>query len=71
MADAETSPSIEDLEVDGDEADAVRGGMTQKQRQAEVTRLEHHGWKMVSCEPQGDVFVNPKTHETKIVPYVH
>ncbi len=71
MADAEKSPAIEDLEVDTTAADAVRGGMTQRQRQAEIARLERHGYVNVSCEPQGDVFTNPKTHKTKIVPYVH
>jgi hypothetical protein len=70
MADAESSPQVEDLEVDVAAADAVRGGMTQKQRLAEIARLEKHGYKMVSCEVEGDVFVNPKTHKTKLVPYV-
>jgi hypothetical protein len=70
MAEAESSPRIEDLEVDITAADSVRGGMTQKQRQAEIARLEKHGYKLVSCELDGDVFVNPKTHKTKIVPYV-
>jgi hypothetical protein len=51
-------------------AESVVGGMTQKQRHAEIARLERHGYKLELCEPRGDVYVNPKTHKTKIVPYV-
>jgi hypothetical protein len=70
MADAESTAGLGDLEVDTTAADSVRGGMTQRQRQAEVARLERHGYKLELCEPRGDVYVNPKTHKTHIVPYV-
>jgi hypothetical protein len=70
MADAESTPRIGDLEVDTMAAESVVGGMTHKQRHAEITRLERHGYKLELCEPRGDVYVNPKTHKTKIVPYV-
>jgi hypothetical protein len=70
MADAESTAKIGDLEVDTTAADSVRGGMTQKQRQAEIARLERHGYRAMGCERDGDLFVNPKTHKTKIVPYV-
>jgi hypothetical protein len=70
MADAESSPQIEDLDVDVASADSVRGGMSQKQRQSEIARLEKHGYRLEACELGGDLYVNPKTHKTKIVPYV-
>jgi len=71
MADPETTPPIDDLEVDTAEADSVRGGTTLMHRQAEIARLKKHGWIEGECTPEGDVFLNPKTHKTKIVPYVH
>jgi hypothetical protein len=70
MADAEGSSRIEDLDVDVASADSVRGGMTQKQRQTEIATLEKHGYRLESCELGGDLYVNPKTHKTKLVPYV-
>lgn len=69
MADAESSPRIEDLDVDVADADSVRGGMTQKQRLAEIARLEKHGYKAVACELDGDLYENPKTHRTILVPF--
>ena len=69
MADAEKSSRIEDLDVDVAAADSVRGGMSQKQRLAEIARLEKHGYKAVACERDGDLYENPKTHKTKLVPF--
>jgi hypothetical protein len=69
MADTESSPEIEDLDVDVGDADSVRGGMTQKQRRAEIARLEKHGYRAVACERDGDLYENPKTHKTKLVPF--
>lgn len=69
MADAESSPQVEDLDVDAAAADSVRGGMSQKQRLAEITRLEKHGYRAVACERDGDLYENPKTHKTKLVPF--
>jgi hypothetical protein len=71
MDDAKSSPPIEDLELDSSAAESVKGGLTHKQRQAEIARLEKQGYVNVSCEPQGDVYLNSKTHKTKIVPYAH
>jgi hypothetical protein len=70
MADAESTARVGDLEVDTTAADSVRGGMTLRQRQAEITRLKKAGWIGSECTPEGDVYFNPKTHKTKIVPYV-
>jgi hypothetical protein len=71
MADPEQGSPIEDLEVHGEDADSVRGGMIQQQRQAEISRLKKAGWIEGQCTPKGDLFINPKTHERKLVPYVH
>jgi hypothetical protein len=71
MAEPEQGTPIEDLEVDGEDADSVRGGNVQRRRQAEIARLKKAGWLEEQCTTKGDLFVNPKTHEKKLVPYIH
>jgi len=71
MGEAENTPLVEDLELDSADADAVKGGLTHKQRQAQIAHLEKLGYVGTSCDDTGDIYVNPKTHATKIVPYAH
>lgn len=66
----ESDPLVEDIEPDETAAAGVVGGWNNKKREAEIRRLEREGFVGVSCEARGDVFVNEKTHKTKIVPFV-
>lgn len=70
MNEVESHPHVEDIEPDETAAAGVVGGWTNKQREAEIRRLEREGFVGVSCEARGDVFVNKKTHQRKIVPFV-
>jgi hypothetical protein len=63
--------AIDDLELDEASSEAVRGGMSLKQRQTMIAKLEHQGFVGESCTAHGDVYVNPKTHQKKVVPFSH